>query len=144
MCSNDEDTESDCRSTIGLEAIVFDLQHRFGGVVFTAAVIPSMIVLSTSGCEGLNQGRPSALAKGRGESEGLDSGHPTQDHGMCPFLKERNLSKTEGTSSMLHLKRISSPVVEIVSFLVAVLDGVILLWLAQSQLPAHRTTRSDV
>ncbi len=65
-----EETDSDCTSTIGLEATVSSLLHRFGGREVTESVILVMIVPSRWDCAGSTLGRSSALAKGEGESKG--------------------------------------------------------------------------
>lgn len=65
----------DCTSTIGLEATVSSLLHRFERREVTLGVIFVMIVPLSWDCAGSNLGRPSALAKGRRKQRGLDSGH---------------------------------------------------------------------
>lgn len=63
-------TDFDCTSTIGLEATVSSLLHRFEGKEVTMGVILVMILPSSWDCAGSNLGRPSALAKSEGESKG--------------------------------------------------------------------------
>ena len=64
----------DCTSTIGLEATVSSLLHRFERREVTLGVILVMIVPLSWDCAGSNLGRPSALAKGRAKAKGIRLG----------------------------------------------------------------------
>jgi hypothetical protein len=64
-----ERTDFDCTSTIGLEATVPSLLHRFEGREVTTSGILVMIVPLSWIFAGSMLGRPSALAKSEGESK---------------------------------------------------------------------------